>query len=223
MPNALKKTPQPRAPRRRAQGRPEDGKAAVGPELLIRAARELLKELPAAKVTRAAVARRAKVDPNLIRYYFRNRDSLLKAVLDQIISERMQTLHRLEPGSPNERLQALIRSSFEWNATYPFFHRLLVDEVRTWKSARARQTLYKLNQSAIHAYAEVLKDGAKDHSLRRVDPALLHIAVIGMCEFFGSSRFLLEDAFGKNSRPDEFAARYSDLIVGLVAGALTTR
>jgi len=226
----LKKTAQARAGagrgrRRRPQGRPEGGKDSVGKESLIRAARELLEVLPPAKVTRAAVARHAKVDPNLIRYYFQDRDSLLLAVIEHIVSEgRHPEIEEEQQRLPAaEQLRKRVRGFLEFNATYPFFHRLMLDEVVHWKSARARQTFHGLNTGAIAGFAEILKAGVKDRSLRRVDPVLLHIAVIGMSEFFLSSRPLLEDALGKGSTPADFAQRYADMIVDLVSDGIRTR
>jgi AcrR family transcriptional regulator len=192
---------------------------------LIRAARELLEVLPPGKVTRAAVARHAKVDPNLIRYYFQDRDSLLLAVIDQIVAERRHPdiVEEQQRGPAPERLRKRVRGFLEFNATYPFFHRLMLDEVVHWKSARARQTVHGLNTGAIAEYADILKAGAKERSLRRVDPVLLHLAIIGMSEFFLNSRPLLEDALGKGATPADFAQRYADMIVELVTDGVRTR
>jgi AcrR family transcriptional regulator len=192
---------------------------------LIRAARELLAVLPPAKVTRAAVARHARVDPNLIRYYFQDRDSLLLAVIEQIVTEgRHRELEAEQQRDPApERLRKRVRGFLEFNATYPFFHRLMLDEVVHWKSARARATFHELNSGAIAGFSEILKAGAKERSLRRVDPALLHVAIIGMSEFFLNSRPLLEDAFGKGATPAGFAQRYADLIVDMVSDGVRTR
>jgi len=206
-----------KAKRKRAQGRPNDGKNAVGPEVLLKAARELLETLPPAQVTRAALARHAGVDPNLIRYYFKDRDTLLLAVVDEIVAEEDKAIERLlSIGTPVERLRAQIRNFVEFHRRHPYFHRLLVEEIATWKSQRARQLFHRLNQHSIALYASIFKAGAKDRTLRAVDPVLAHVAIVGMCEFFMSSGVLLEDAFGKGTRPDDVAKRYADTISQMV-------
>ena len=213
-----------KTPRTRTQGRPYAEKDAVGPETLQRAVRELLERLPPSKVTRAAVARQAGVDPNLIRYYFQDRDSLVLSVVEDIISERAEAARRSPPqGSPEERLRAHIRGFFEFSLRYPYFHRLLLEEVATSKSVRSRQMFHRLNQQAISTYTEVIKDGAKSKTLRQLDPVLLHIAVVGMVEFFLSSRPLLEDAFGKGTQPAQLSDRYADLIVRLAVDGARQR
>ncbi|MET0385603.1 MAG: TetR/AcrR family transcriptional regulator [Polyangiales bacterium] len=210
-------------PRRRAQGRPNEGKNAVGPELLLKAARELLEILPPAKVTRAALARHAGVDPNLIRYYFADRDSLLLSVVEQIVNDTTSAERPERQGTAPERLRSQVRAFLEFNTRYPFFHRLLVEEISNWKTARARQVFHRLNQSSLTLYTAILKDGAKDKSLVAVDPALLNIALIGMSEFFLGSRYLLEDAYGKGATPAEHAKRYADTVVQLVVEGIRTR
>jgi TetR/AcrR family transcriptional regulator len=211
----------PKAARRRAQGRPNDGKNSVGPELLLRAARELLEKLPPAQVTRAALARHAGVDPNLIRYYFKDRDSLLLAVVDEIVSEEAKLSARFSSGgSPVERLRAQIRHLVDFHQRHPYFHRLLIEEIATWKSQRARQLFHRLNQMTLKMYQTIFREGVRGKSLRQLDPVFVHIAVVGMCEFFMSSKVLLEDAFGKGAAPSDYAKRYADTVVQfLIDGA----
>jgi TetR/AcrR family transcriptional regulator len=215
----------PKATRKRAQGRPNDGKNAVGPELLLRAARELLMKLPPALVTRAALARQAGVDPNLIRYYFKDRDSLLLAVVDQIINEENKLTAASAAGNPNERLRSQIRHFVEFHQRHPYFHRLLNEEIasRQSKSQRARQLFHRLNQLTVKLYAGIFRDGAKDKSLRTLDPVLVHIAIMGMSEGFVSSRVLLEDAFGKGATPADYAKRYADTVVQLLVDGARAR
>jgi AcrR family transcriptional regulator len=203
--------------RKRAQGRPNDGKSSVGPELLLRAARELLEKLPPAQVTRAALARHAGVDPNLIRYYFKDRDSLLLAVVDEIVNEESQRAAGYTASdSPVERLRSQIRHLVDFHQRHPYFHRLLIEEIATWKSQRARELFHRLNQLMLKLYGSIFREGAKGKSLRKLDPVFVHIAIIGMCEFFMSSKLLLEDAFGKGAAPSDYAKRYADTVAQLL-------
>jgi len=211
------------SPSRRAQGRPTEAADAVGPEALINAAVALLKRLPPAKVTRAEVAREANVDPSLIRYYFSDRESLLLAVLHRVTSDRFYDTPRTNGGTAADRLRELVRGFLSFNASYPFVHRLLIEEFAPSSSSAAREAFHSLNQDAIAAYGEIVKEGVKDGSLRRVDPVLLHIAVIGLCEFFLGSRVLLEDALGKSVTPASLTKRYADFITGLVVDGVGGR
>jgi TetR/AcrR family transcriptional regulator len=190
---------------------------------LIRATRELLAIMPPAKVTRAAVARHAGADPALIRYYFSDRSSLLLAVVRELIVDHDEPKKALERRPAPERLRAHLQSFFEFNAKYPFFHRLLVEEIATSESKEARALFHRFNQLAIETHDAILKAGARDKSLRRIDPALLHIAVVGMCEFFLASRVLLQDTFGSKAGPQRFAKRYAQLITDMVVDGIRPR
>jgi AcrR family transcriptional regulator len=182
-----------------------------------------LETLPPARVTRAAVARHAGVDPSLIRYYFRDRDSLLLAVLQNIVGDRPREI--LQPRGENaaERLRELVTSIFLFIAEQPYVHRLLIEEIATSDSAEARQAFHRLNHGAIDGYAKILKEGVADGSLRKADPLLLHVAIIGMCEFFFESRVLLEDALGKTTAPQKLSKRYAAMISQLVTDGLRPR
>lgn len=213
-----------KAIRKRAQGRPNEGKNSVGPDLLLRAARELLEKLPPAQVTRAALARHAGVDPNLIRYYFKDRDSLLLAVVDEILNEESKLTAGSAPnGSPTERLRAQIKRLMEFHQRHPYFQRLLSEEIATLKSQRARQVLHRLNRLTLDLYGSIFRDGAKEKSLRALDPVFVHIAIAGMCELFMSSKPLLEDAFGKGAEPADYAKRYADTVAQLLLDGARSR
>ena len=108
----------------------------------------------------------------------------------------------------------------EFHQRHPYFQRLLIEEIATLKSQRARQMFHRLNQMTLKLYGAIFREGVKDKSLRALDPVFVHIAVAGMCEFFMSSKLLLEDAFGKGAAPADHAQRFSDTVVQfLIDGA----
>ena len=213
----------PRVQTRRAQGRPADAEDAVGRDVLIHAARELLEVLPPSKVTRAAVARHAGVDPSLIRYYFKDRPSLMLAVFEYVVRQADQMRVRSVEGTAADRLRAYVRGFFAFHRTNPFFHRFLLEEIAVSELAAARKAFQRINQAAILRFKQLIADGARDGSIRQSDPVLLHVAIIGLCEFFFSSRVLLENALGKGTVPETLADRYAELIGDLVIDGISPR
>ena len=212
-----------RVPTRRAQGRPADAEDAVGRDVLIKAARELLEVLPPSKVTRAAVARHAGVDPSLIRYYFKDRPSLMLSVFEYVLHENNGLRQLSVEGTAAERLRAFIRGFFAFHRRNPFFHRFLLEEIAVSELSVARKSFSRINQAAITRFKGLIADGARDGSLRAADPVLLHVAIIGLCEFFFSSRVLLENALGRGTVPEALADRYVDLISEMVIEGVSTR
>jgi hypothetical protein len=111
----------------------------------------------------------------------------------------------------------------DFHQRHPYFQRLLIEEIATWKSARARQLFHRLNQMTLKLYGSIFRQGVKDKSLRALDPVFVQIAIVGMCEFFMSSKVLLEDAFGKGAAPADYAQRYADTVVQLLTDGARLR
>jgi len=209
---------------RRAIGRPAAGDPGVGRGALIDKTCELLKELPPNRVTRAEVARHTNVDPSLIRYYFHDRSSLLIAAAERLSAEftRMleEELKRAGDGAEG-LLLARVNALLKFEIAYPFFHRLLLEEVMSSKAPAARKLLSELTKRAVSAYSSIIDGGTKSGALRKVDPAFLFLAVIGMCEFFVSGMPMLKVAV-KNVDPKTTGERYrvfvSDLLLNGIGG-----
>ncbi|MDE8344143.1 MAG: TetR/AcrR family transcriptional regulator, partial [Acidocella sp.] len=79
-------------PVKRGIGRPASGGNSVGREKLLKTACDLLKVTPPAKLTRFMVAQKAGVDPSLIRYYFRDRISMLAAAAERLEEQYLEKL-----------------------------------------------------------------------------------------------------------------------------------
>jgi AcrR family transcriptional regulator len=221
----LKKSPA-RAQRvsgRRGIGRPAAGPHAVGREALIARTCELLTQLPPNRITRAEVARHMGVDPSLIRYYFRDRSVLLLAAVEKLTDEfshlLQQELQQAGDGPQNE-LRARIAALLKFEITYPFFHRLLIDEFLQLNSPAANRFLQQLTSNAVAGYGAILEAGRVAGVFRRTDPAFLFLVVVGMCEFFVKGMPVLRLALGKNLDERGASVRYRDFICELVLNGL---
>ncbi|MFT3905441.1 MAG: TetR family transcriptional regulator C-terminal domain-containing protein [Steroidobacteraceae bacterium] len=214
------------ARKRRGIGRPAGPQDAVGRDALIAKTCELLRELPPDKVTRAAVARALRVDPSLIRYYFRDRSTLLQAAIERVTSEFVDLVEEATDRSDNSpigQLRARMAAQLKLNATYPFFHRLIVDEMVGLDTSASRKLLQQLSQRGLDQYSAIINRGAADGSMKPVDARLLFLAIIGMCEFFVSGMPVLQHAFERRNAPDRaLADRYRDFICELVLHGIAT-
>jgi AcrR family transcriptional regulator len=208
--------------KRRSIGRPRAGDStAVGREALIAAACDLLTRLPPAKVTRARVARAVNVDPSLIRYYFRDRATLLLAAFDRLTDDfqRMSAeIPRTSGGqaAAHQRLRARIKASLRLNFRYPYFHQLLIEEVGNMPDPAAREHMKQLTERGLASYDSILKAGAEDGSLRSVDVAFLYIVSLGTSHFFTAGKMLVQQAIGKREYNDELLEQYADFVCDLL-------
>jgi AcrR family transcriptional regulator len=207
--------------KRRAIGRPRAGAAhAVGREALIATACELLTSLPPSQVTRARVAEAQNVDPSLIRYYFRDRGTLLLAAFQRLTTDYLtmadDDARVKHSATPEESLRARVVALLRLNYRYPYFHQLVVDEIANMDVPEAREQLQRLTDRGLAGYGDIFHEGAKDGSLREVDNAMLFIAVIGMTHFFVSGKAIVKTAIGKRSYDEKLMEHYGQFICDLL-------
>ena len=219
----MQKRAESKSKNRRAIGRPAAGSQGVGRDALIDKTCDLLTQLPPNLVTRAEVARHTNVDPSLIRYYFHDRSSLLIAAAEKL-SGKFGVMVEQETakadGTPEGILKARVAAILKFESTYPFFHRLLLEEVMTSKTPAAKKLLNDLTTRGVEAYAKIVNGGTRDGSLRKVDTAFLFLAVIGMCEFFVAGMPMLKVALGGKVDPEATGARYEKFVSELLLNGL---
>ena len=203
----------------RSAGRPRNDSQSVGREALIEVTCELLKSQPPSAVTRALVARHSNVDPSLIRYYFKDRDSLMVAAAESIIA-RFRTIvaaaYARTDNSPRNRLVARIGALLELDALYPYFNRLLNEELIRSESPEAKRMARDLQTTAIGAYTELVEAGVRQGEFRPIDPAQLYVSVLGLCEFVNQGRATIEVVQGAPLSPAEYAEKHKTFICDLI-------
>src|SRR5579863_9660691 len=113
--HTLMQRPPPARRRKRRQGRPQKSEPTSGRETLIRATRELMKKIPAAKITRLDIARTAGFDPALVRYYFGGKSKLIEAAALQASAELRdrQTANFAKAKTPHDKIAARIAGLLE--------------------------------------------------------------------------------------------------------------
>lgn len=212
-----------KAPIRRSIGRPPATGPGVGRQALIEKTCELLRSIPPERITRAEVARRAKVDPSLIRYYFRERSSLLIAAAEKLIAQYSQ---HLEQAIASNNLDALgllrlkINTLIDLKLTHPFFHRLILDDILPSRNQGAKQLMNKLAARNVTNYTAIVNNGVRDGSLRQVNPAFLFMAVISLCDFFLTGLPILKLAVGDAMDHENLMKQYRDFIADLLLNGI---
>ena len=218
--------PRASARKRRGIGRPGAGEQTVGREALITRTCEMLTSLPPNKITRAEVARHMNVDPSLIRYYFRDRSTLLVAAAERLIDIFQRLLEdelAHSDMSPAGRLRARVTALLKLNITYPFFHRLMIDELAKIDSKPAARFIEELTHKGVTGYGAIIDAGVKDGTLRRVNSAFLFLAAIGLTEFFVNGMPILRMAMDKDFDERLIASRYREFMCELLLSGLKAR
>ncbi len=203
---------------RRGKGRPDDPSKLVGRDAIIRATREFLKTNPPASVNRLAIARFAGVDPALIRYYFGTIDGLLTAIASEIARELHDSIHAAVAGetSAGGKLRNRIGAFLAMHVENPHLNQLIVQQILRGTGENALRARVAMIEDSVTTLKKILDEGNKDGELRRVDARLLHVALIGMCDFFFTGRPVVEKLFGERASDPALIEEYGDFLGSLI-------
>jgi len=206
---------------RRKRGRPHASQEGVGREAIIAAARKLLETLAPHRITIVMIARKAGVDPALIRYYFASREELFMAAAENIVATWVAT-HPTPDAGPAEILASHISGMVDFARSVRSMQRLMIDECAEAKSAEIRKRVQDLNAVAVQGYA-ALFDQSQPQALVPADPLLVYVAIIGMSEFFAAAQSMIVPLLPQKLSANELAERYKKFIVKLALDGLRPR
>ncbi|MFY8194285.1 MAG: TetR/AcrR family transcriptional regulator [Novosphingobium sp.] len=206
---------------RRGKGRPVGSGEGVGRDSLIAAAKKLLQELTPAQVTIAAIAREAGADPALVRYYFGSREALLLEVTQQIT---MQAETESAPAGldPAEGLEDLIHRTFRFTRSARYMQRLMAEELSTVRSPEVREKLREWQRMPVDAYQKLRERDGGAH-LTDFTPLFVHLAVIGISDFFHSGEEVVKMLVPEGTDLAELEREYEAFIPRLLLDGLRKR
>jgi AcrR family transcriptional regulator len=217
---ARKATPATRKPRR-SRGRPPAAQALAGRETIVAAARKLMDEVPPHQATISSIARKAGVDPALVRYYFKSRDTLLLAVIEDILNS-WNASHPVPAAGPAARLATQVGYMLEFALRERSMQRLMIDECAKSRSVEVRRRVREINAAFVDNLGLMLHP-EKSSSRVSTDPLFLYVVVIGLCEFFAASQAMILPLAPDGISPEELTARYKKFITQLVLDGLRAR
>jgi len=216
MPSPKSKITKPAEPRSRDADRSQ--------QAILLAARDEFAQhgLGGARVDR--IAERADVNKRLIYYYFKSKDELFLAVLEQAyahIREAETRLH-LRDMPPAQAIRRLTEFTWEYYLEHPEFLTLLNSENlhqgrHLAMSSQARET----NSPLIETLAEILERGRAEGLFRGgIDPVQLYVSIAGMAYFYLSNNHTLSAIFGRDlmtpKARHERLSHMCDVILGYV-------
>jgi TetR/AcrR family transcriptional regulator len=180
---------------RRANFHLEPGAAR---EALLNSAINLLNAKGAGHVSLNDVARDAKLNPALVKYYFGNKDHLFRAVIEHIMSEwRAHILGAVPAGcSPTEELKARSRVTIHFLERYPYLTQLVIQQMMGTKSTEADVFIREFAKINADEQRKLLQRGVREGEFRKVDPMLFFFTYIGISEFFFLARPMLKQIYG---------------------------
>src|ERR1700676_3518908 len=180
------------------RGQPTASRAAI-----LRAAAEEFAEHGIAGARTEAIAREAGVNKALLYYYFKDKETLYGAVLDDAFSGLKATVFRvLDSKLPaREKIMAYAGAYFDFIASNQMYPRLMQREMmraRDGQSPHIDKVIKTYFQPIFARVGEVMRKGIADGEFRPVNPAHFVPSMVAMIVFYFSSAPMMQKIVGFN-------------------------
>ena len=203
-----------------SRGRPEQSRAAI----LQAAVREFAREGVAGART-DAITRAAKVNKALLYYYFKDKEALYGAVLEQVfgglVAHLAEVFSRDLP--PREKILAYAAAHFDYVASHPLYPRIVQGEMMGVGRGRANhleRIVKKYFRPLFGRIAEVLKTGQLSGEFRRVDPLHFIPSMIAVIVFYFTSAPVMRLMTGTDPMSPERVAARRAAVLDLIKASL---
>jgi TetR/AcrR family transcriptional regulator len=202
------------------RGQPEESRAAI----LQAAAREFAEHGIAGART-DAIAREARVNKALLYYYFKDKETLYGAVLDDAFSGLKTTVFRVLDSSlpPREKIMAYAGAYFDFVASSQTYPRLMQREMMRAKegaSPHVERITRNYFQPIFEKLKELLKKGIAEGDFRPVDPVHFIPSMISIIVFYFSGSPVMRKLFGFNPFTPERIAERRAAVLDFISAAL---
>ena len=148
------------------------------------------------------IAQRADVNKRLIYYYFKSKDELFLAVLENAYADirDAETELHLRDMDPAQALRRLTEFTWEYYIAHPEFLTLLNSEnLHQGRHLAMSGRVQEMNSPLIQTLAEILERGRAEGLFRGgIDPVQLYVSIAGMSYFYLSNNHTLSAIFGRD-------------------------
>jgi TetR/AcrR family transcriptional regulator len=207
-------------PRLGSRGRPEESRAAI----MDAAVREFAREGIAGART-DAIAREAKVNKALLYYYFKDKEALYSAVLDQVFGGLTVAVGEVFSRDlpPSEKILAYVGAHFDYIAAHHLYPRIVQSEMMRAGKGRSTQLDRIVSQYFRPLFAkisEVIKQGIAAKQFREIDPMHFIPSMISVITFYFTSAPVMRTMTGSDPMSPERIAQRRAAVLDFISSAL---
>jgi TetR/AcrR family transcriptional regulator len=207
-------------PRLGTRGQPEESRAAI-----LKAAVGEFAEHGIAGARTDAIARAAHVNKALLYYYFKDKDALYEAVLDQVFSGlRAQVTPVLDSDlPPRQKMLGYLGAYFDYIAANPRFPRVVQGEwVRSGSkgSAPMQRVARKYFRPIFEKVSEVLQEGIRTGEFRAVNPMDFLPSVVAVIVFYFTTAPLMKALMKVDPLSEERIRERRAFVLEFISAAL---
>jgi TetR/AcrR family transcriptional regulator len=204
------------------RGRPEQSRAAI----LKAAVREFSQEGVAGARTEA-IARSAGVNKALLYYYFKDKEALYLAVLDQVFGGVRAAIHSAlsQPLPPREKLKSYVCAHFDYVASNPLYPRIVQSEFlhAGRDPSRLKRIAHDYFRPVFQDISALLREGAQSGDFRPVDPMHFIPSMISVIVFYFNAAPIMKVMTGANPMSPQRLAERRAAVLDFISTALLTR
>jgi len=203
-----------------SRGQPEESRAAI-----LQAAASEFAEHGIAGARTDAIAREAHVNKALLYYYFKDKETLYGAVLDDAFSGLKTAVFRVLDSElpPREKMLAYAGAYFDFIASNQLYPRLMQREMmraREGQSPHIEKVIKAYIQPIFLRVSEVLREGIAGGHFRAVNPAHFVQSIVAMIVFYFSSAPMMQKIVGFNPLTPERIAERRASVLDFISAAL---
>ena len=202
------------------RGQPEESRAAI-----LQAAACEFAEHGIAGARTDAIAREARVNKALLYYYFKDKETLYGAVLDEAFAGLKSSVFQvLNSDLPSrEKILAYAGAYFDFIASNQIYPRLMQREMmraREGQSQHVEKIIKAYIQPIFLRVSEVLKQGIAEGHFRPVNPAHFVQSIVAMIVFYFSNAPMMQKIVGFNPLTPERIAERRASVLDFISAAL---
>ncbi len=211
---------QPASKARRTPGRPAASDVRDARALLLSAATELFASQGVAATTFAMIAARAGLTPAMLHYYFKDRDQLLDAVIDErLVRVLSRVWEPVEPGADAaETVRGIVARLLDGIHEMPWIPSTWMREVLNEGGLLREKILRRLPFEKVQLVAAAVAQGQSQHGYNPdLDPVLFIFSMLGLVMLHMATLSFWAETFHRK-RPSKLAVQRH--ITGLLLDGL---
>ena len=202
------------------RGQPEESRAAI-----LKAAALEFAEHGIAGARTDAIAREARVNKALLYYYFKDKETLYGAVLDDAFSGLKTTVFRVLDSDlpPRDKIMAYVGAYFDFIASNQLDPRLMQSEMmraREGGSQHIDRLIKNYIQPIFARVSEVLQEGIAKSEFRPIRPEHFVPSIVAMIVFYFSSAPMMQKIVGFNPLTPQRIAERRAALLDFISAAL---
>lgn len=203
-----------------SRGQPEESRAAI----LQAAAHEFAAHGVAGART-DSIARVAHVNKALLYYYFKDKETLYGAVLDNAFSGLKNAVFQVLDSDlpPRQKIMAYAGAYFDFIASNQLYPRLMQREMmraREGQSAHIDKVIKNYIQPIFVRVSAVMREGISRGEFRPVNPVHFVPSMVAMIVFYFSSAPMMQKIVGFNPLTPERIAERRAAVLDFISAAL---